>query len=224
MCRWIGWAMALTVFVLGTVARGGDDGRALLKITTSEGQAVPLLAEDLTGLSSRPLVKMREELDKKLHSGFLSLYRVQAKAGTELVGEYNVEAVPCRLTVYEISKRTGAGRELRVLATGYYVKREKAVFRKKVEKLEEDVFMITAEKVTDASELNSHLRYMESQGNAIRLQGYSTNWSMTTLKLKMAGKETGNEQGEDEFEKDGHWLLDRLIKPLWLMFVRVESE
>lgn len=227
MCRWIGLAMAVMVLVLGLgpVARGGDGGPATVKVTTSEGQAVPLFPEDLTGLSSRPLIKMRDALDKKIHNGFFSLYRVPAKAGIELVGEYNVTTVPCRLTVYQISKRTGAaGRELRVVATGYHVKPEKAVFRQRVEKLDENVFFITAEKVAAATELNSHLRYMESQGNAILLKGYGTNFDLSMLKLKMAGKNTGNDHGAIEFEKDAHWLVAQLINPLWLMSVRIESE
>lgn len=226
MYRWFGLAMAIMALVLGLgpVARGGDGRPVTVKVTTSEGQAVPLLPEDLTGLSSRPLIKVREALDKKIHNGFFSLYRVPAKAGTELVGEYNVTTVPCRLTVYQISKRNGAGRELRVVATGYHVKPEKAVFRQRVEKLEENVFFITAEKVAAATELNSHLRYMESQGNAILLKGYGTNFDLSMLKLKMAGKNTGNDHGAIEFEKDAHWLVAQLINPLWLMSVRIESE
>lgn len=217
-------ALAMAVLVLAAGTGGSADGPATIRVTTADGKAVPLLAEDLTGLSARPLVKMRDALDKKLHSGFLSLCRVQAKVGTELVGVCTVDVVPCRLTVYEISKRAGAGRELRVVATGYYDKPEKAVFRKKVEAMEENVFFLTAETVSGAGELNSHLRYMESQGNAILLKGYSSNWNLTALKLKMAGKSTEQGQEEEGFEKDGHWLVDQLIRPLWLVSVRVESE
>lgn len=226
MFRWNRLVMTVlvTVFMFVTGAIGGEDSPVIIKVTTSEGQAVPLTPEDLNGLTSRPLVKMQEALVKKYHNRFLSLYRVQAKAGTELVGEYNVESVPCRLTIYEISKRAGAGRELRVVTTGYYVKPEKAVFRKKVEKLEENIFFITAEKVASAGELNFHLQYMESHGNYILLKGYSTNWNLTALKVKMAGKNKGDEKGEVEFEKDGYWLVEQLINPLWLMSVRIESK
>jgi hypothetical protein len=224
MCKWIGWVMAVTALALGTVVRGGDNVPTSIKVSTSEGQVVPLLSEDLTGLISRPLVKLQETLDKKFHEGFYSLSRIQAKAGTELVGEYDVVTVPCRLTVYEVSKRVGAARELRVVTTGYHTKPEKAVFRRKIEKLEEDVFIISVERVSSANELNAHLRYMESQGNTIILKGYSTNWNLTALKLKMRENRPENEQGDAEFEKDGLWLVNQLINPLSLMSVRIESE
>lgn len=218
----IRWTVAVMVLI-GASLCCADDTLTMIKVTTAEGQAVQILDEDLTGLISRPLVKTRKALDKKFRKGFFSLYRIQTKVGTELVGEYSVTDVPCRLTIYEISKPAGGGRELRVVATGYHVKPEKAVFRKKIEKLEENVFLITAEKVTSPGELNSHLRYLENQDNTILLKGYSTNWNLTKLKLKMAGKNTGHGQKEVELERDFHWLVDQLINPLWLMSIRIEA-
>lgn len=218
----IRWAGVLAL--VGVVAWGGDDARPKVKVATADGKAVPVLPEDLTGLTARPLVKTRDALDKKFRKGFYSLYRVQTKVGTELVGEYDVTTVPCRLTVYEVTKRGDADRELRVVATGYHDKPGKAVFRKKIETLEENVFFITVEQVTSAKELNSHLRYMESQGNEILLKGYGTNWSLSALRLKMAGKTEGPAAKEDKFEKDAFWLIDQFLNPLWLISLRIETE
>ena len=221
--RWcIRWALILVL--LNPIVASAADTSVAVKMTTSEGLPVPLLPEDLSGLSSRPLVKTRDVLDKKFAKGFFFLNRVKAKVGTELVGEYDVVTVPCRLTVYEISKRPGSGRELRIVATGYHAKPEKAVFRKTVEKLEENVFFVTAEKVASADDLNSHLRYMQEQGNAIVLKRYGTNWNLSSLKLEMAGKDTKQKEKDDVFEKDALWLVDQLKNPLWLMSIRLETE
>ncbi|TAL09811.1 MAG: hypothetical protein EPO02_09230 [Nitrospirae bacterium] len=222
MRRCIRWAFVL--LVLTPIAVDAADSSVTVKMTTSEGLLVPLLPEDLSGMSSRPLVKTRDVLDKKFAKGFFYLNRVKAKVGTELVGEYEVVTVPCRLTVYEISKRPGSSRELRVVATGYHAKPEKAVFRKTVEKLEENVFFVTAEKIASADDLNSHLRYMQEQGNAIVLKGYGTNWNLSALKLEMAGKDAKQKEKDDVFEKDALWLVDQLKNPLWLMSIRLETE
>jgi hypothetical protein len=167
---------------------------------------------------------MRDSLAETMGKGFFSLGRIQVKADVEIIGECNVTNVPCRLTVYEVSKAAGGGRELRVVATGYHDKPEKASFRTKLPNLEEHVFFVTAEKVASRDELNSHLQYMDSQGNTIALKGYGTNWNLSQLKLKMAGKTPGAEQKEDEFEKDGQWLIKQLIRPIWVMSIRVEAQ
>lgn len=222
MQRFIRWVLIL--MLLNATAAGADDTSIAIKVTTSEGLPARLLSEDLSSLISRPLVKTREALDKRFGKGFFSLYRVKAKVGIELVGEHDIVTVPCRLTVYEISKRPGTSRELRIVTTGYHDKPEKAVFRKTVERLEENVFLVTAEKVTFADDLNSHLRYMEEQDNAILIKGYSSNWNLSGLKLEMAGRNAKQKEREDIFEKDALWLVDQLKNPLWLVSIRIEAE
>ena len=222
MWWYVRWVLILMLLI--PIAAGAADTSVAVKMTTSEGLPAPLLPEDLSSLISRPLVKTREALDKRFGKGFFALYRVKAKVGTELAGEHDIVTVPCRLTVYEISKRPGASRELRIVATGYHDKPEKAVFRKTVERLEENVFFVTAEKVTSAGDLNSHLRYMEEQGNAILLKGYGSNWNLSALKLEMAGRNAKQKEREDVFERDALWLVDQLKNPLWVMSIRIEAE
>src|SRR3954451_13055546 len=92
-------------------------------------------------------------------------------------------------------------------------KPEKAVFRKTIERLEENIFLVTAEKVTASDELNSHLRFMEEQGNSIILKGYSSNWNLSALKFQMAAKAGKQKERDDVFEKDALWLIDQLKNP-----------
>ena len=215
----------LILLLLNTIpARADDSSVAAVKLTTSAGVPARLLTEDLSSLTSRPLAKTQEVLDKKFGKGFFTLYRIKSKVGTELIGEHDVVSVPCRLTVYEISKRPGGSRELRIVATGFHDKPEKAVFRKTVERLEELMFFVTAEKVASADDLNAHLRYMQEQGNAILLKGFSSNWNLSALKLQMAGKDAKQKEKEDVFERDALWLVDQLKNPLWLVSMRIEAE
>jgi len=58
---------------------------------------------------------------------------------------------------------------------------------------------------------------MNTQGGTIRLKGYSTNWNFSALRLNLAGRDAA--QREETFTKDG--LVDQLIKPAWVVGVRV---
>ncbi len=90
--------------------------------------------------------------------------------------------------------------------------------------MEENVFLVTAEKVTSPDDLNPHLRFMEKQDNVISLKGYSSNWNLSTLKLQMAAKSGKEKERDDVFEKDALWLIEQLKNPLWITSIRVEYE
>ena len=60
---------------------------------------------------------------------------------------------------------------------------------------------------------------MNTQGGTIRLKGYSTNWNFSALRLNLAGRDAA--QSEETFTKDALWLVDQLIKPAWVVGVRV---
>jgi hypothetical protein len=216
--------VGIILLVTAVAAPAEDLSFGVVKLMTADGVAARLLPEDVSSLQSRPLAKTREDMERRFGKGFLTLMRVKAKVGAELIGEHDIVAVPCRLTVYEISKRTDGHRELRVVAAGYHSKPEKAVFRKRIERLEENVFLVTAEKVMSPNDLNSHLRFMEEQGNAIILKGFSSNWNLSALKFQMAAKAGTQNEREDVFEKDALWLIAQLKNPLWLASIRVENE
>ncbi len=219
-------AMLVGIFLLVTAvpAPAEDLSVGTVKLMTADGVPARLLPEDVSSIRQRPLAQTREDMEKRFGKGFLSLMRVKVKVGAELIGEHDIVALPCRLTVYEISKRSEGNRELRVVATGYHTKPEKAVFRKRIERLEENVFLVTAEKVTSSDDLNSHLRFMEEQGNSIILKGYSSNWNLSALKFQMAAKAGKQKERDDLFEKDALWLIEQLKNPLWLASIRVENE
>jgi hypothetical protein len=193
-----------------------------LTITSQDGAAVPLQAEDLAGIKARPLAKIKERFDGKQKKDFVQLYVVTVKAGDVLRGAYTLKDGPYRLTAYHITKEAKGPRTLRVVSTRFHEEGATATFEAKVEKREEDLFLITAEKVASADELNSHLKYMASQNNEVLLRGYSPNWTLTALKFKMSGKE-GLKQGADDFEKDADWLIEALVKPEWILAIRVEA-
>ena len=219
--RW-GWMLAALVLMVQAEAKAADP--QTIEVSTGAGAPVKLEPEGLTGIKMRPLMKLKESLDKKFGVEFLSLRKIGVKNGTELVGRCSVSTAPIRLTVYEISKRMkDSERKLRVVATAFHAQPgENGEFRSKVEDLEEDLFFITAEQVESADQLNSHLTYMNTQENTITLKGYSTNWNLSALKWNMAGKDAA--QKEAPFTKDARWLVDRLIRPMWVATIRINIE
>lgn len=196
--------------------------RPELAVIDAAGQRIPLIDEELTGLESRPLLSTKKELTQQFGPGFISFQKVKAKAGDKLTGTYQVPTGSWRLTVYHISKEKNGPRYLRVVATGYHAVPEPAKFSTTIERLEENVFLVTAEAVKSADDLNSHLRYMNAQNNEIVLKGYGTNWNLSALKFKLSGKEEKATSGE--FVKEADWLVQRLTKPQWVMSVRVETD
>ena len=172
----------------------------------------------------RPLVKLKQGLDEEFGAGFLSLDKVDVKDGDELIGRCTIPVAPVRLTVYEISKENkNSERKLRVVATAFYATtRETAEFRTKVHDLQEELFLVTAEQVDSPDQLDSHLAYLNTQENTITLKGYSTNWNLSALKVNMAGKDAA--QKEVPFTKDAGWLVDHLIRPLWVASIRINVE
>ena len=70
------------------------------------------------------------------------------------------------------SPRTPAPpRWLRVIGTRVYLEGETAEFKSDLRKFAEHVYLVTAEAVTAHDQLNVHLRFMSTQGDAILLQG-----------------------------------------------------
>jgi len=70
-------------------------------------------------------------------------------------------------------------------------------------------------------QLNAHLRFMTTQGDAILLQGYSSDWSLSALRFRMVEK--GAAGGKDvEFAKEADWLVGNLIDPQWVVSIRIE--
>jgi len=70
-----------------------------------------------------------------------------------------------------------------------------------------------------ASEID--LRYMNTQGDAILVNGYGTNWNLTALKIWMLEQNAAGVR-DVEFAKDADWLVSNLLDPQWIVSVRVE--
>jgi hypothetical protein len=198
-----------------------------ITLANGSGTAVPLVVEDTSGITDRPLVKTAERMKTKIGHDFLFLDKIDVKDGTALVGRYTVtvDDGPLRLTVYEITKQKNGDRMLRVLASGYYKSGDVAEFKATAIAAEEDVYLVSAEATASATDLNPHLRYMNAQGNEIVVKGFSTNWNLSQLKLKLAAKETpaskANPANDAEFTKDADWLVDNMIAPRWVVSVRI---
>jgi hypothetical protein len=190
-----------------------------IAITDGAGKAIPVEAEDTGGIADRPLVKTRERLDAKYKKDFLFLDKVSAPLGTSLTGKWTVSGGPMRLTVYELAKAKDADhRTLRVMATKFLKDGETAEFSTKVEPLEEQVFLVTAEKTKDEKQLDKHLEYMATQDDELVVKGFGTSWDLSQLKFKMSGKAAGK---SDDFAKDADWLVGNLVDPQWVMSIRV---
>lgn len=117
--------------------------------------------------------------------------------GERDVGRWAADRGPLRLTMYEITKNHDTPRWLRVIGTRVYRKGETAEFRSDLRKFTEHVYLVTAEAVTAHDQLNAHLRFMSTQGDAILLQGYSSDWSLSALRLRMVEKgAVGAKDGE----------------------------
>lgn len=192
-----------------------------ITVRTGDGASVPLELEETSGLANRPLVTTQERLREKFKRDFFFLRKINVPEGTSLIGRYPVTDGPMRLTIYEITKKKGAERQLKVVASGFYKSGEVAEFKTEAHKFEERVYLVTAEATGSAEELNPHLRYMNTQGNEILLKGYSTNFSLSSLRFKLAEKPKRG-GGETEFAKDADWLVDNLIRPRWVVSIRVE--
>jgi hypothetical protein len=198
-----------------------ENGMPAITVQKSDGASVPLEVEDTSSLANRPLVKTQERLREKFKRDFFFLRKINVPEGTSLIGRYPVTDGPMRLTIYEITKKKGAERQLKVVASGFYKSGEVAEFKTEARKFEEHVYLVTAEATGSAEELNSHLRYMNTQGNEILLKGYSTNFSLSLLRFKLAERPKGT-GGETEFAKDADWLVDNLIRPQWVVSIRSE--
>ena len=193
-----------------------------LTIATKDGKDVPVVEEDMSGIQDRPLVKTRERLNAQYKRDFLFLDKVETKPGETLIGKYTVKGDPLRLTVYEISKEKSADhRTLKVLATKWLKDGETAEFTTEIRKLEEDVFLVTAEKTKSADELDPHLKYMASQDGELLVKGFGTNWNLSQLKFKLSEKKKGAAPKDGDFAKDADWMVANLIDPLWVISIRV---
>lgn len=215
------WAMALmSLFLLA----GGGERSPLenITITTVDGETVAIQADDPPGIKTRPLRKLKERWDRQVGREFLFFKRIEVKAGLEIEGKYEVQEGPLRLTVYQISKKQGEPRFLRVLSSRFHEARNVAEVVTRVEELEENAFFITAEKVESASQLNPHLQYMAFRNNEVEVRSFATNWNLSELKFKMMGElQPARDVG---FVKDADWLIGQLIDPQWIVVIRVEAK
>lgn len=215
------WMALVSCVVAMALPAGTAAGPPDLRIATQEGTPIALETEDLRGPTVRPLVATRDRLHEQFKRAFIWLYRARIADGTAVVGRWSTDRGPLRLTMYEITKNHDTPRWLRVIGTRVYRQGETAEFRSNLRKFAEHVYLVTAEAVTAHDQLNAHLRFMTTQGDAILLQGYSTDWSLSALRLRMVQK--GAAGGKDvEFAKDADWLVGNLIDPQWVVSIRLE--
>ncbi len=209
-------AAALAAFLPSAALAAVPD----LKIVTKDGKAVPIVEEDTGSIQDRPLVKTRERLNAQFKKDFLFLEKIDTAPGQTLIGRYAVAGGPLRLTIYEITKEKGGDhRMLRVIATKWCKDGDVAEFTTDVKKRDEDVFFVVAEKTTSAEQLNPHQKYMASQGDALLVKGFGTNWNLSQLKFKLSEKKA---DGKDvDFAKDADWLASNLIDPQWVVSIRI---
>lgn len=182
-------------------------------------KVIPLVIDDLTGIKDQPLAKTKMRLDNKYGKDFFLLYKAKIAAGTQVIGQYKLTKDPLRITVFEISKQFNTDRRIRVVATGFYQMGETAEFQTEIGNLEENIFFITAEAVESKDQLNPYLQHIDQVDNVI-LKGYSTNLSLSVLKMKFSGKDQSGKlvQVTEDFD----WLVSQLIKPVHVITVRVE--
>lgn len=194
-----------------------------IQLSTLDNQAIKLFNDDPVGITTRPLRKTKERWDQGYYKDFLQFRKIDINLiGKEIKGQFEVSGDQTRLTIYQISRPLGAeDMSLRVISTGFYHENEMAMFETRIEEMRNNVFIITGERVNSASELNSHLKYMNQQNNTIALSGYGTNWSLSKLKLTLTGDI--EQTGGDSFVKDADWLVGQLINPHWVVFIRADK-
>ena len=78
-----------------------------------------------------------------------------------------------------------------------------------LKKFREHLYLVTAEAVAAADQLNPHLRYM------------STNWNLSALRFRMLEKGPTGER-DVEFAKDTDWLVSHPLDPQWIVSIRIE--
>lgn len=204
------------------LARPAADPLDSLKLLGSDGRAVELHSDDPVGLMTRPLREFKQRLDQLHYPDFLQFRKISVKYGSDIRGSLQISQGPLRITVYNLFRELPDGEfSIRVVSTGYFLPNELAELQTIVHDYKNNVFIMTAEKVRDAHDLNSHLAYMASQDNTILLKGYGTSWNLSKLKLKMRGKTT-SAADEDAFVREADWLVSRLINPQWILFIRTD--
>jgi hypothetical protein len=201
----------------GTAAAGAPDFR----VVTAAGAQLALEPEELQGPSMRPLRATRDRLHQQFRKEFVWFYRARIADGTAVVGRWTVDHGPLRVTMYEITKNEAAPRWLRVVGTRVYRAGQLAEFQTVFKKSLEHVYLVTAERVSAADELNPHLRYMNTQGDQILVQGFSTNWNLSALKFRLLERNEANAR-EGEFARDADWLVSNLLDPQWIVSIRIE--
>lgn len=193
-----------------------------INLNTPDGTSVTLLNDDPKGIITRPLRKTKERWDKKYYKDFLQFRKISPSfIGKDIRGQLKIENGPARITVYQISRLDDKNdMSLRVIITGFYQASEIALIDTSIYDMKNNVFIITSEKLETADELNTHLKYMNQQNNSITLNGYSSNWSLSKLRLKLSG--TTESINNETFVKDADWLVSQLINPQWVIFIRAD--
>jgi hypothetical protein len=193
-----------------------------IQVKTPQNVPIKLERDDPVGITTRPLRKMKERWDNQYHDNFLQYRKISVEYGQPVSGSIRLAADSIRLTIYQISRKfSDDDFSLRVLLTGVYDRNEIATVDTTIDKLKNNFYIITAEQINNHKQLNSHLTYMKKQDNSIELKGYSTNWSLSKLRLKLSGvSDTAN---ADTFTKDADWLVGQLINPQWVIFVRADK-
>jgi hypothetical protein len=97
--------------------------------------------------------------------------------------------------MYEITKNDGATRWLRVVRTRVYRTGQLAEFQTVLKKSLEHVYLITAEAISAVDELNPHLRYMNTQGDQILLQGTARTETSAYWSSGCSRRTTGHARG-----------------------------
>jgi hypothetical protein len=213
-------SLTLAITDIG-LPRTADAGPPDLRITTGTGAQLTLEPEELQGPAMRPLRSTRDRLHQQFRKEFLWFFKARIVDGTTVVGRLTVDRGPLRVTMYEITKNEGAPRWLRVVGTRVYRAGQLAEFQTILTKSLEHVYLITAEAVSAVDQLNPHLRYMNTQGDQILVQGYSTNWNLSVLKFRLLEKSEGGAR-EGEFARDADWLVSNLLDPYWIVSIRIE--
>jgi hypothetical protein len=223
---WLGAGAATTK----TIEIGSAQTLHRVEVLTAKGVKIPIEAEDLDSMTVRPIVKMKKRLDKEHYPEFFSANKIRIKPGVTVHGSWafkdnpNIKPGPYRISIFQISKKAGGERRLRVLRSEFVETLQPLEFRETlIEALEENVFFGALEKVASAGELSPALDYMKSQaGEEVEFRGWGTNWNFSEIKLKLTGVDSSGK--EEKLTRDLEEVItDRLIDPQAAIQVRVKN-
>ncbi len=175
--------------------------------------------QDLSGFLTRPL-RLLVQRNNRLHGkGFMQPYALGVWQGDDFRIELASPPKGMRITLYRIFRDTSGSRYMSMPLSIYYNDFQKPVYVEKIEPFKEEFFIIVYEQTDSPNEKDVHVRYFEERVRNLMITSLRTNFTFSSLKLKM--KDYAGDGAEGFFTRDAQDMVSKLIHPKRVFFIRL---